>query len=87
MMDDRRKFDPSNRPLVDSQRVFINELIDLLRNRYIIRVQYYDVKVWLVKLQHLTNGRKLSLHWKDDSGKIMEGEKVIKQWPLPSHDN
>lgn len=86
MMDDRRKFDLRKLPLVDSQRVFINELTDLLRNRYIIRVQYYDRKVWLVKLQHLTNGRKLSLHWKDDCGKIMEGKKVIKQWPLPSND-
>lgn len=78
---------PAEKPLVDSQRVFVNELSDLLANRYIIRVQYYDEKVWLVKVKHLTNGRELSLHWHDECGCIMEKGKILKRWPTLSIDD
>lgn len=68
------------KPLVNSQRVFLNELSDLLANNYIIRVESYNESWWLVKLRHLNNGRTLILRCTVECGCIMENGKVIKDW-------
>ena len=68
------------KPLVNSQRIFVNELSDLLANNYIVRVQSYNDSVWLVKLKHLNNGRTLILRCTIECGCIKENGKVIKEW-------
>lgn len=68
------------KPLVNSQRIFINELTDLLANNYIIKVQSYNESWWLVKLKHLNNGRTLILRCTLQCGCIKENGKVIKEW-------
>lgn len=75
------------KPLVNSQRIFINELSDLLANRYIIRVQSYNDGYWLVKVQHLTNRRTLILRCTVDCGCIKENGRIIKSWPANSLDH
>ena len=68
------------KPLVNSQRIFVNELSDLLANNYIVQVQSYNSSVWLVKLRHLNNGRTLVLRCTIESGCIKEKGKIIKEW-------
>lgn len=68
------------KPLVNSQRIFANELSDLLANNYIIQVQSYNDSVWLVKLRHLNNGRTLILRCTKLCGCIKENGNVIKEW-------
>lgn len=68
------------KPLVNSQRIFINELTDLLANNYIIQVQSYNESWWLVKLKHLNNGRTLILRCSLQCGCIKENGKVVKEW-------
>lgn len=69
-----------NKPLVNSQRIFLNELSDLLANKYIIQVESYNESVWLVKLRHLNNGRTLILRCSLQCGCIKEKGKIIKEW-------
>lgn len=68
------------KPLVNSQRIFANELSDLLANNYIVQVQSYNKSWWLVKLRHLNNGRTLILNCTAKYGCIKENGKVIKEW-------
>lgn len=68
------------KPLVNSQRIFVNELSDLLANNYIVQVQSYNKSVWLVKLRHLNNGRTLVLRCTVERGCIKENGNVIKEW-------
>lgn len=74
---------PQNR-LVDSQRMFINELSSLQRDNYIIRVSHFGSSFWLVKLQHLSNGRTLILTCRSNEMELREGSKVLKLIPAPS---
>lgn len=68
------------KPLVNSQRIFANELSDLLANNYIVQVQSYNKSWWLVKLRHLSNGRTLILNCNTKYGCIKEKGKIIKEW-------
>ena len=68
-------------PLVDSQRVFIYELIDLCANNYIIVFEVYDTYLWLVKLRHLNNGRRLKLKWDPHYMALEENGKLLKCYP------
>ena len=68
-------------PLVDSQRVFIFELIDLCANNYIIVFEVYGTFLWFVKLRHLNNGRRLILRWDSKCCTLEEGGKLLKCYP------
>ena len=67
--------------LVDSQREFINELSGLRRDRYITMYEVYTSSLWMAKLQHLTNGRKLTLVCYPDYMFLREGGKLLKAFP------
>jgi hypothetical protein len=67
--------------LVDSQVVFINELSDLKKNRYIEVFAHYGRTFWMVKVKHLTNRRTLILKCYPSYFALNEGGKLLKQWP------
>lgn len=67
--------------LVDSQVVFINELTDLKKNRYIEVFAHYGRTFWMVKVKHLTNRRTLILKCYPSYFTLNEGGKLLKQWP------
>ena len=67
--------------LVDSQREFINELSGLRRDRYITMYEVYTSFLWMAKLQHQTNGRKLTLVCYPDQMYLREGGKLLKAFP------
>ena len=67
--------------LVDSQREFINELSGLRRDRYITMYEVYTSYLWMAKLQHQTNGRKLTLVCYPDCMYLREGGKLLKEFP------
>lgn len=67
--------------LVDSQLVFINELTDLKRNRYIEVFAHYGRTFWMAKVRHLTNRRTLILKCYPTYFTLQEGGKLLKQWP------
>ena len=66
--------------LVNSQKVFINELNSLKRDRYIEVFAHYGQTLWLVKLRHLTNGRTLVLRCYVQWGSLTENGKILKLW-------
>ena len=66
--------------LVNSQRIFLSELFDLVINNYMIRVQSYGDNGWFVKLKHMKNGRTLILWCNNEKGCIKENGKIIKEW-------
>lgn len=74
---------PENR-LLNSQKVFINELNSLKQDRYIEVFAHYGQTLWLVKLRHLTNGRTLILRCYPQCGSLTEGGKLLKEWPSGS---
>ena len=65
--------------LVNSQRLFINELNGLKADRYIEVFAHYGEHFWLVKLKHLTNGRTLVLKSYPNYFILEEGGKPLKQ--------
>ena len=65
--------------LVNSQRLFINELNGLKADRYIEVFTHYGEHFWMVKLKHLTNGRTLVLKSYPDYFILEEGGKPLKQ--------
>lgn len=67
--------------LVNSQKVFINELNSLKRDRYIEVFAYYGQTLWVAKLRHLTNGRILLLRCYAQWGSLTENGKPLKEWP------
>lgn len=67
--------------LVNSQKVFINELNSLKQDRYIEVFAHYGQTLWLVKLRHLTNGRTLVLRCYAQWGSLTENGKLLKEWP------
>lgn len=66
--------------LVNSQRIFLSELFDLVINNYMIRVQSYGDNGWFVKLKHMKNGRTLILWCNKERGYIKEDKEIIKEW-------
>ena len=66
--------------LVNSQKVFINELNSLKQDRYIEVFAHYGRTLWLVKLRHLTNGRTLVLRCYAQWGSLTEKGKLLKLW-------
>ena len=66
--------------LLNSQRVFINELNSLKKDQYIEMFSHYGRTFWLVKLKHLTNGRTLILRCYPEWGSIEEKGKLLKYW-------
>lgn len=64
--------------LVNSQQSFIHEIIDLCRNRYMIRFHVFHEKWWFVKLKHLSNGRELIAEWFPDRWVLREGKSELK---------
>lgn len=65
--------------LVNSQRLFINELKGLKADRYIEVFAHYGRTFWLVKLKHLTNGRTLVMKSYPNYFILEEGGKPLKQ--------
>lgn len=74
---------PENR-LLNSQKVFLNELTSLKQDRYIEVFAHYGQTLWLVKLRHLTNGRTLILRCYPQCGSLTENGKLLKEWPAGS---
>lgn len=71
-------------PLLNSQCIFINELISLKRDRYIEVFAHYGRTFWMVKLKHLSNGRTLILRCYAQWGSLEEKGRVLKCWPTGS---
>ena len=70
----------------DAQRHFMIELQSLKSDHYVERFAHYGQTFWMVKLQHLTNGRRLMLKWHCDYMELFEGGKLLKQYPdKPEH--
>lgn len=67
-------------PLLNSQKVFINELTSLEKDRYIQVFSHYGRTFWMVKLKHLTNGRTLILRCYPQRGSLEEKGRVLKSW-------
>lgn len=67
-------------PLLNSQKVFINELTSLNKDRYIEVFSHYGRTFWMVKLRHLTNGRTLILRCYPQRGSLEEKGRVLKSW-------
>lgn len=64
--------------LVHSQHLVVEEIIDLCRNGYLIRFHSFHKNWWFVKLQHLSNGRILSVKWEPGEYSIYEGKTLLK---------
>lgn len=67
-------------PLLNSQKVFINELTSLEKDRYIQVFSHYGRTFWMVKLKHLTNGRTLILRCYPQRGSLEEKGRILKSW-------
>lgn len=56
----------------------LNEYVDLILNGYMVRFQSFTNSWWYVRMQHISNGRTLTLQWKPEIFEIKEGKRSLK---------
>lgn len=69
--------------LLNSQQEMIQEIIDMCRNGYMIRLHLFWPEWWFVKLKHLDNGREIIAEWKPKMWLLREGKKELKRVEFP----